>query len=195
MYETPLLHRNEKGAASSTKMIVYVVLAGIAALLVIVAILNWGRHSMATSASGFIRQATIGNEFEVRSSQLALSKTRNEAIRQFAQRMVDDHSKAAQDLSSVASTIPNVGSEMAGAQLDSEHTALLDKLSGATGQDFDEQYVKDQVKAHDDAVNLFKSYAGAGDNQALKDFASRTLPVLQSHQHDIDQINSTSLNQ
>jgi putative membrane protein len=65
--------------------------------------------------------------------------------------------------------------------LDSSHQKMLDKLKGLNGADFTQQYDKDQVSAHKDAVSLFRRYAKGGDNDALKDWAGKTLPALERH--------------
>jgi putative membrane protein len=58
---------------------------------------------------------------------------------------------------------------------------MLDKLRGLTGKDFTRQYVKDQVSGHKDAVSLFQRYSSGGDNAGLKEWATSTLPTLQTH--------------
>jgi len=189
MYKNTVADRNVKDS-NVTRIFGLLVLCGIAAV-VVVSILGWSRQTSLTTASHFVHEATIGNKFEIESSQLALSKSQNDTIRQFAQHMVDDHGKAAAELGTVVSTVPNITAEAPEARLDNERQAMLDKLNGATGQDFDRLYVKDQVKAHNDAVDMFRDYGSEGENQSLKDFASRTLPTLQSHKHDIDAIQAS----
>lgn len=142
----------------------------------------------AKTSSDFVRKAMMGNEFEIQSSQIALEKSQNDQIRQFAQRMIEDHAKAGQDLNAILASSPDADADI---QLDRKHQTLLADLNKASEGDFDKKYVKDQVKAHNEAVDLFKSYAKDGDNQALKDFANRTLPTIQAHQHDIRQMNSS----
>jgi putative membrane protein len=58
---------------------------------------------------------------------------------------------------------------------------MIDKLNSLSGADFKKQYFDDQVSAHKDAVSLFKRYGSGGDNQKLRDWASKTLPALQHH--------------
>jgi predicted outer membrane protein len=65
--------------------------------------------------------------------------------------------------------------------LDSEHQKMLDELKTKDGRDFDVAYDQLQLKAHQDAVALFESYAKAGDNPDLKKWAAKTLPHLKQH--------------
>ena len=58
---------------------------------------------------------------------------------------------------------------------------MLDELKAKNGKDFDASYDQIQLKAHQDAVALFDTYAKAGDNAELKGWAFRTLPHLREH--------------
>jgi len=179
----------DRNARENTKTILFALGVIAVAIVVLALVFGWSNVAAAKTASGFVRRASVGNEFEIESSQLALQKSQNDMIKQFAQRMIDDHTKAGQDLTAVLASVPVKNTEASEPVLDRKHQNLLDKLGQSSGSDFDKLYVKDQVRAHDDAVNLFKNYAHDGDNEGLKNFASRTLPTLQSHQEEINQIN------
>ena len=144
----------------------------------------------AKSAQGFVDGATIGNQFEIFSSQLALQKSQNDNVKQFAQQMIDDHTAAATKLNTTLASM-NTTAPQAPQNLDSKHQKMLDKLKDASSSDFDKLYIKDQVKAHDEAVTLFHDYSKHGDNDALKSFASDTLPTLKEHQEKVDQLKSS----
>jgi len=138
---------------------------------------------MAPAAQDFVQQAAIGNMFEIESSKLALDHAQSAEVKTFAQRMIDDHTKAGNDLkAAVQSASINVPAE-----LDQAHKDKLAKLQAAS-TDFDRQYVDMQVSAHDDAVNLFQGFADNGDNPDLKQFAANTLPTLKDHQKMIHEI-------
>ncbi len=68
---------------------------------------------------------------------------------------------------------------------------MVGKLNQLSGADFDHVYVTDQVAAHDEAAKLFSDYAQNGDDQPLKDFAAKTLPVIREHQQHIHVIRSS----
>jgi putative membrane protein len=145
----------------------------------------------AESAGNFVRDAAGGNQFEISSSLLALQKAQNSDVKKFAQHMIDDHSKAGDDLKAAISISPSADVEMPSGQLDSKHEKLLQNLQDESSNNFDKLYVSDQIDAHDDAVKLFKSYAKSGDTPALKQFAAQTLPTLKSHQQLIHKIKSS----
>lgn len=132
----------------------------------------------------FVNNAAPSNTFEIQTSQQALQKTQNKDITDFANKMVADHTKAGQDLEAAAKaqnlTIPT---GVANAQ-----QQQVVQLQNLNGQQFEQAYVQMQVQAHDDAVSLFQSYAQSGPNGPLKDFVTKTLPVLQQHQQMIHKI-------
>ncbi len=147
-------------------------------------------HAMAAeSTKDFAHDTSVGNSFEIQSSQLALEKTQSKDIKLFAQHMIDDHGKAQDDLKSAVSA-SNADVVMPDGSLDGKHQKMLGKLNDEKGKDFDKLYVHDQVVAHDDTVAMFMNYAQDGDNAALKDFANATLPTLKEHQQDIHKIRS-----
>ena len=89
----------------------------------------------------FVKDAALGGMAEVELGKLDTQKAASEAVKQFGQKMVDDHTKANDQLKEVASkeniTIPD--------SLDSKHQARIDKLSKLSRPDFDKAYIKDQV--------------------------------------------------
>jgi putative membrane protein len=58
---------------------------------------------------------------------------------------------------------------------------MLDQLQAAKGKDFDTLYLDMQVQAHLEAIALFRTYAGSGDDQTVVGFAKETLPSLETH--------------
>jgi putative membrane protein len=130
-----------------------------------------------TNPQDFAAKAGPAGVFEVQSSQLALQKSQNADIKTFAQKMIDDHTMAADDLKAAAAkdgvSVPDA--------LDADATENLQKLQGATGADFDTLYVQMQTEAHIAAVGLYAGYAGNGTSGAIKDHATKTLPTLKMH--------------
>jgi len=137
-------------------------------------------NANAPAMQDFVQKAAIANMFEIQSSQLARDHSQNGDVKTFAQKMIDDHTKAGDDMKAAVNTA-NAGLTVPDA-LDQQHKDMPDKLQSAKGADFDRQYVDIQVKAHDDTVQLFQSYADSGDNSAIQQFAQNTLPTLQQHQ-------------
>lgn len=136
----------------------------------------------------FIEEASAAGMFEIDSSKVALEKSSNDKVKEFAQQMVDDHTKAGDALKAAVS-------EDQQQYLSSHETKKqvkdLEDLKKDKAKNFDKAYVKAQVKAHDDAVKLFTKYSEKGDDAELKEFATNTLPTLQHHKTMIDDIQSS----
>lgn len=127
--------------------------------------------------SNFAREAAEGGMLEVELGKIAVQKATNQQIRQFGQRMIDDHTKANDQLKSIAAkdniTLP--------AQLDRKDQSMVDRFSKMTGTEFDRVYARDMVKDHSNDVAAFQKEANNGRNPDLKDFAGSTLSTLQNH--------------
>ena len=125
----------------------------------------------------FVKDAAQGGMVEVELGKLAAQKASSESVKQFGQKMVDDHGKANEQLKEVASkenmAIPDA--------IDSKHQSRIDKLSKLSGESFDKAYVKDQLKDHQSDVKDFQAEAQGGSDPNVKAFAAKTLPTLQEH--------------
>jgi putative membrane protein len=130
------------------------------------------------STADFVNEAAIGGMFEIQSSELA--KRRGSAAEQsLAARMIDDHTKASNELKSLVEG-GSVKADLPTA-LDRASQKKLDQLSSLGAAEFDKAYADAQISAHKNAVNLFERYAKGGDNEAFKQWASATLPTLRRH--------------
>lgn len=145
---------------------------------------NGSNQMMKSSDDKFAMKAAQGGMAEVQLGKLAAEKASSPDVKAFGQQMVDDHSKANDQLKSVASqekiALPNT--------LDPKDQALYSKLQGMSGPDFDKAYVKAMVKDHREDVKEFQKEADKGKNPQIKNFASQTLPVLQQHLNKIQSI-------
>lgn len=141
----------------------------------------------AMSAATFIERARAGNAFEIESSKLALEKATQPALKNFARSMIDDHSKAEQRLTSVATDIGQRGD--ANVTMEPRQRRNIDALQAATGAEFDKLYAKQQLEAHQMSVQLYESYSESGTEERLRDFARETLPILQGHLKQIENMN------
>jgi len=133
----------------------------------------------AASTTDFVQKAAMSDMYEVEAGKIASQKGQTAPVKGFGEMMVTAHSKTTEELKGIiASEKINVDLPT---KLDSKHQKLIDDLNAASNADFDKTYAKQQVDGHQEAVNLFDSYANKGDNAALKAFAQKTLPVIQQH--------------
>jgi putative membrane protein len=142
--------------------------------------------SLSSGDLKFVDKAAQGGMTEVKLSELALTKASDTEVKQFAQHMIDDHSKANAELTNLAQT----KGVTAPTELDSHHQKMVDELAATSGGDFDAAYVKDMVKDHTDTVDMFQKFAERGDDNDLKTWTAKTLPTLQMHLSMIQGIQS-----
>jgi putative membrane protein len=158
----------------------------------------------------FVMKAAEGGKWEVELGNLAVSKATSADVKQFAQRMVDDHGKAGGELAQLAqskgitlpmsdattavnSSDPDVArvnaSATTSAKTEMDHSKMtksegqkvMDKLSKLSGADFDREYMKHMVEDHVKDVALFEKEAKNGKDADLKAWAEKTLPTLKEH--------------
>jgi putative membrane protein len=146
-----------------------------------------GAGANVKSDDDFVRDVAIKNMAEIELSRMALDKTTNLDIKSFAQRMIDDHSAAANKLNSI------VSGQLIDwpAQLDDKHRETADELAKKQGVDFDRDYLKAMVEGHQDLTAKLESRL---DVQSLADWktaaAGRTqtkaLPEPQVAMRDVE---------
>ena len=125
----------------------------------------------------FFEDAAQGGLFEVKLGQVVVKQGASEDVKQFAQRMIDDHSRANQELSRLAAKkqmpMPTA--------IETRDQALYDKLAKLEGAKFDDAYMDAMRKDHDQVVADFRKQASDGQDPDLQKFAQKTLPTLEEH--------------
>jgi len=133
--------------------------------------------SVAAVDKTFVQKAAVGGIAEVEMGKMAQQKASNDQVKQFGSRMVEDHSRANDELKKIASgkgiALPT--------ELDAKHKAKMDKMQKLSGAQFDRAYMDDMVADHKEDVAEFKKQASSGKDSDLKAFAAKTLPTLEDH--------------
>lgn len=132
----------------------------------------------------FMKEAAIGNEAEIQLGQMAQSKASSPAVKSFAARMVKDHSSADDKLKNIAES-QHISLPMS---LDPTHKNQAEALSRLSGSQFDKAYMQVMVKEHTQDVSQFQKEAADAHDDTVKQFAAATLPILQSHLNEAQQI-------
>ena len=135
--------------------------------------------AQAPTTENFVKTVAISDMFEIQSGQLADEKAEHDDVQSFGKQMADDHTETSEDLKELIED-EDIKVELP-SELDDQHQANLDKLKGLSGNQFDKEYIRMQIDAHQNAVALFESYAAAGENNDLKEWAGDTLPTLKEH--------------
>jgi putative membrane protein len=121
--------------------------------------------------------ALVGGLAEVQLGKLAIEHAASPDVKQFGQRMVEDHDKANRELMAVVEpkgiAVPTA--------LDRQHRQAADRLAKLHGPAFDRAYMQAMVKDHETDVKLFRTEAQQGQDPELKRWAANTLPTLEEH--------------
>jgi putative membrane protein len=140
-----------------------------------------GQHPAAAATTGsdhmFVTNAAKGGLAEVELGKLAADKASSDQVKQLGQRMVTDHSKANDELKSLAQskniTLPT--------EIDAKDKATHDRLAKLSGAAFDRAYMQHMLADHRKDVNEFKKESTSGKDAEVKAWASKTLPTLEEH--------------
>lgn len=136
-----------------------------------------GTKKLSGNDRDFITKAGENSLAEVELGRLAQQNASSTEIKQFGQRMADDHARANQELTALATSL----GVTAPAHPGGKHAGDVKKLAKLVGPKFDHEYSAHMVKDHEKAIALFEKQAKKGDSEELKQFAAKTLPVLQAH--------------
>jgi putative membrane protein len=133
--------------------------------------------TLSASDKAFVNEAARGGMAEVRLGQIAVKQAASPDVKQFGQRMIDDHTAANNELSQLVSakglSLP--------AALDTKDKANIDKLSKLTGAAFDRQYMDLMVSDHKKDVAVFERESTRAGDPELKSWIVKTLPTLKTH--------------
>lgn len=136
-----------------------------------------GTGALSSRDQKFLMDAAMGGLMEVQLGRWASQTGTSAEVKQFGQRMIDEHSKANTELMELASskgiTLPT--------QLDEKHQREVSKVSRLRGEEFDRAYSKMMLKDHEKVVSNFEKQSTSGDDADIKAFAGKTLPALQEH--------------
>ncbi|GAB2775511.1 hypothetical protein GCM10027175_11470 [Hymenobacter latericoloratus] len=132
----------------------------------------------------FLMTAASSNLLEIQMGQLATQKSTNADVKRFGQMMVDHHTKATQELQTLATplgvTLPQTMMPV--------HQAMADKLMNKSGKAFDEDYMDAMETAHQMDIAMFEVKSKAAETPTVKAFATKTLPMLRSHEKMANEI-------
>jgi putative membrane protein len=129
------------------------------------------------SDSEFVKKVSCAGMAEVKAGEIAMQKANDPKVKELAQKVIDEHTKANKELEELASrkgwTVEKA--------IEDKHQKEIDRLSNMSGQEFDKAFADCQVKAHEEAVKLFENESRSGQDADLKSWAAKTLPTLREH--------------
>ena len=134
-------------------------------------------RSASPAARDFLKNVAVIDKAEVMLGQLALQKSSNDKVKQFAQMMIDDHNAAQAEVTKLASdadvNLPD--------QLDAKSQAAYDRLNSLSGDAFDKAYMRAMVTGHMEAAKLFQRMANNGKNSDTRMWAASSVSLIRKH--------------
>lgn len=131
-----------------------------------------------TSAQPFLTMAAEGDIFEITSSQIAIMKSQNPAVRNYATMLIDHHTRTTNTALTQAKA---AGIAPPPSILQAPKRDLITQLLAAAPADFDRVYLTQQVPSHEEALALNTTYARSGDNAQLRTAAAGAVPFVTRH--------------
>ena len=156
---------------------------GLYAAAVLSMALLLGNAAWAAEAKGakmdaqFIRDAAQGDMLEMRLGEIAQQKAASPEVKEFAQRMQQDHSAHLEKVRGLAAS-SNIKLSN---DLDPKHRSEVDRFAKMTGKDFDRQYIDHMVQDHQKDIKEYEKAQQQVTNPEEKAPASETLPILKDH--------------
>jgi putative membrane protein len=124
--------------------------------------------------------------YELEAADIALRRSRRQAIGQFARDADAEYTKMGTELKSFLGGTNSPQSPPD--ELDTPFQALVDDLNGAADDDFDARYVAQQRAVHSAAITLFKTYFNSGTDDGLRNLAKLGRPVFERLQKSADEL-------
>jgi putative membrane protein len=127
--------------------------------------------SRAQGSMDFRTAALMGGEFALQTSQLALTRGRNPAVRQFAQLEANEQIAYAAAM----------GARPGSVGMRPDHEQMLAQLAGLRGSAFDRMYIRGQIAGHNELLQLNQSYSQSGGDPLARAVATLAVPAIQTH--------------
>jgi putative membrane protein len=133
----------------------------------------------APGAEQYVAFASAGDLFEIASARLALDKAESAEVRGLAQMILADHERLTRQLAAAAGEVrPPLAPATA---LDPAQQAGLEALGRHAGPAFDQAWLREQVRVHEQALDLAAAYARLGESMPLRRHAAATIAPVQTH--------------
>jgi putative membrane protein len=136
-----------------------------------------GRSALAKPDRQFVDKVARAGKTEIAAGKLATAQGSSAATKTFGQRMISDHTAAADELQTLAQS----KSTALPTHIGKTNKKHLQTLRGLSGADFDRAYADMMVKDHEVVVQLFENTAANAADPDVKAFANKTLPTLREH--------------
>lgn len=132
--------------------------------------------------STFLVEALSGGIMEVKLGELAVKKSKQESTQELGKMMIQDHSKANDEIRILLKQRNIVVKD----SLIKQHASKIKEFEKTNAAEFDKKYTREMQKDHREDISKFESRLNRTNYSSLKDFINRTLPVLRKHQNHVE---------
>ena len=139
--------------------------------------------------STFVIEAAMGGMMEVEAGNLAQQMGSSQRVKDFGAMMVRDHGQANNELKSLVS---NRGI-MLPDSLSKDKRKHIEAMRKMTGKSFDTHYINMMKEDHRKDIGKFEKESTGGKDADIKNWATKTLPVLRMHRDSIDAISKAKM--
>lgn len=132
----------------------------------------------------FVANTVAANYGEIKFAGLATQRSANPEVKKAAAMMVEDHTKALNELKTLAQsksiTVP--------VEEDDEARRKTERFSDEAGKDFDKKWCNEMIDRHDESIRKFENRMEKTEDAELKAWISKTLPVLRNHRDHLKMV-------
>ena len=144
-----------------------------------------GGPALSRSDQKMIKDMAMANLSEIEAARMAQGKTQSEQVKNFAQQMIDDHTKALGDVQQLAQAkgvaLPT--------EPDRKHKRMAQRLAALSGDAFDRAYMDQAgVADHKKTHGLLQKAQSKAKDPDLKALAARTMPIVDQHLNSAQQL-------
>jgi len=132
--------------------------------------------SLDEEGATFLKKAAVGGIMEVEAAKIALTNAQSADVKNFAQQMLTDHTKANKELKELATRKKIITPDA----LPADDQIHIDAMKKMNGSEFDKHYIAMMVTDHEKTVKLFEQ-GKQNKDAALKSWATNTLTIIEGH--------------
>ncbi|HEX8038349.1 MAG TPA: DUF4142 domain-containing protein [Chryseosolibacter sp.] len=147
---------------------------------------NAGKKSLNNTDQVFVENAATSNMAEIEIGKVAVTKATDSLVRSFAQKMIDDHTQAQNELQGIANDFNGVDWPTDMGQSNTSVKAQLD--SADSGYSFDTLYLGTQIRMHQNAKTTYQTATTTTTETRVRTYASKYLPYIQEHLDEADSL-------
>ena len=129
------------------------------------------------SAQAFLQRAAERQQAEIALGELASERARDQQVRQFGTRMIEDHRKANAEIQQLAFK----EGVMLPTELTDKHKHTKEQFARLSGREFDRAYIEYMLRDHHKDVKEFERNVRAIKDPRIQHWAEGTLPLLKQH--------------